>query len=297
MQTKETMRYLLLCLMLILLAVPASPQGTWVLLNKNDLLMGSCSVENSYVIDSALMTVSYSCIFNKEDSIRCEIAQLQVGANYTRFYGLNRWRADSVYTASYWKTEGLFNVNSKAQNKKCLSFEIIRNSNDGELYNIHRLAFQHDRVIQYNEKNLALIWKISEQIRTIGGYLCYEAETHFGGRVWQVWFTPEVSVDAGPWKLSGLPGLILEASDASNDYQFKFRGITQMLEPILRHKYNTKLVSKKHWLQYEKTLYQAPKTILQAAANAIFYTYDSDTDEVITLNDNWTIPYNPIERE
>lgn len=31
--------------------------------------------------------------------------------------------------------------------------------------------------------------------------------------------------------------------------------------------------------------------------NSEFYTYDPEKDEIVSLNETWTIPYNPIERE
>ena len=37
------------------------------------------------------------------------------------------------------------------------------------------------------------------------------ATTHFRGRDWKVWFSEEIPLPLGPWKLGGLPGLILAA--------------------------------------------------------------------------------------
>lgn len=51
------------------------------------------------------------------------------------------------------------------------------------------------------------------------------AHTNYHGRQWTVWFTPEIPLSEGPWKLCGLPGLILEASESSGQHSFMVTGI------------------------------------------------------------------------
>lgn len=66
---------------------------------------------------------------------------------------------------------------------------------------------------------------INEETREIGGYTCHKATTTFRGRSYVAWFAPKIPINAGPWKLAGLPGLILEATDRSGAVQFIFAGI------------------------------------------------------------------------
>jgi len=70
-------------------------------------------------------------------------------------------------------------------------------------------------------------WQISDSTKTILNYECQMATTDYHGRKWAVWFTPEIPLQTGPWKLSGLPGLILEASADNGLYQFTATGIQQ----------------------------------------------------------------------
>lgn len=59
----------------------------------------------------------------------------------------------------------------------------------------------------------------------IAGYLCRRAECQWRGRRWRAWFAPELAVSDGPWKLGGLPGLILRAEDERGHYRFTLTGL------------------------------------------------------------------------
>jgi len=64
-------------------------------------------------------------------------------------------------------------------------------------------------------------WKITDETKTVAGLSCIKASAMFRGREWTAWFSPEIPLAFGPWKLQGLPGIILEAYDSTNKYTFK----------------------------------------------------------------------------
>lgn len=77
----------------------------------------------------------------------------------------------------------------------------------------------------------ALPWAIkSNETRQIGKYKCLKAELLTRGRIYTAWFTPEIPVPVGPWKLYGLPGLILEANDSTGEVTFLLESLTMPMK-------------------------------------------------------------------
>lgn len=68
-------------------------------------------------------------------------------------------------------------------------------------------------------------WTLINERRVIMSYTAYKAETTFRGRSYTAWYTPEIRLNAGPWKFNGLPGLILEVTDSENGVQFLLSSI------------------------------------------------------------------------
>lgn len=73
-------------------------------------------------------------------------------------------------------------------------------------------------------------WKISKDTASFSGVKCQKATAYFKGRNWIAWFAPELPFQSGPWKLNGLPGLIIEAHDEKNEVKFQFAGIDKVSE-------------------------------------------------------------------
>jgi GLPGLI family protein len=88
----------------------------------------------------------------------------------------------------------------------------------------------------YEEDIITPQWKIEKDTATILGYLCTKATTTFYGRNYMAWFTPDIPISEGPWKLIGLPGLILRAYDDKGDVSFECTQIQKISwsDPILK---------------------------------------------------------------
>ncbi|MBQ0018978.1 MAG: GLPGLI family protein [Bacteroidales bacterium] len=62
-------------------------------------------------------------------------------------------------------------------------------------------------------------WELVDSTREVCGYVCHKATTSFRGRKWTAWYC-DLPINDGPWKFSGLPGLILAIYDTSTCQRF-----------------------------------------------------------------------------
>lgn len=63
-------------------------------------------------------------------------------------------------------------------------------------------------------------WELLDSAKVVLGYECSLAKSNYRGRTWYAWYTMEIPVHDGPWKLGGLPGLIMQAYDSAHHYIF-----------------------------------------------------------------------------
>lgn len=71
-------------------------------------------------------------------------------------------------------------------------------------------------------------WKIENEKKKIGAYNAQKATTEFGGRKWVAWFSSDLPFQDGPYKFSGLPGLIIQIEDVDKNYSWELIGNTKV---------------------------------------------------------------------
>jgi GLPGLI family protein len=92
-------------------------------------------------------------------------------------------------------------------------------------------------------------WKIGTKQKEIGPFQCIEATGIFGGRDYDVWFTPEIPVSLGPYKLGGLPGMILEAASRDGKVKYSFVSYINNCDRAITRPVNGKEMT---WESFEK---------------------------------------------
>jgi GLPGLI family protein len=88
------------------------------------------------------------------------------------------------------------------------------------------------------EEEIPMInWAILPDTKDIKGLSCQKATARFRGRNYTAWFCNQLPFNNGPWKLGGLPGLIIEAADDRNEVVFNFAGYEDISHKIFPSKF------------------------------------------------------------
>jgi GLPGLI family protein len=138
-------------------------------------------------------------------------------------------------------------MKAKSQSSDENSFSIPAKSNPAFYKEIQNKIVTYNDHIQMKFFDIKDVlpdfdWKIESETKIILGYTCQKATLHFRGRDYIVYFTVEIPYSDGPWKLSGLPGMILEAT--SDDQTGAYTIIAEKVElqqnsPEIKNPYNS----------------------------------------------------------
>ena len=158
-------------------------------------------------------------------SMKSERTFLDIKGDRSLFISENKLKRDSLFVSL--KSEAKENDKKEEKNFSKLEgtkhfeptfFEyfISKNIPDQKVYYYERASgkqiyYQEDRPLQ---------WEVTNVVEKQNGYSAQKAVTEFGGRVWTAWFTKEIPLSDGPYKFSGLPGLIVKLEDDKGDYKF-----------------------------------------------------------------------------
>lgn len=163
---------------------------------------------------------------------------LEIRPDQSIYYSLKTYRMQALYSSKEGKKkwQGLFRQEIDKLNAggKMSDFMarlprtgavdfIIKESDPGTMRVYDKVGGEQ----YFYDDQAEMKWSLTDSTRVILGYECQQAVCDFRGRRWIAWFTYDVPIDNGPWKLHGLPGLICEAYDAQRHYHYTITGLEQ----------------------------------------------------------------------
>ena len=209
------------------------------------LLLASLAVQAAArepMIDRAHMKCLYRYVYTFDtlkNELRDDLLILQIGKEVSKCYSYYTFQCDSLRRtpdgAKVWselfrraiEKDGIYGDFPHVR----MSTYVYKNYPTGQMTITDRISSQGYR---YADLLHAQMWTMGDSTREVLGYTCQQATTDFRGRRWTAWFATDIPVSDGPWKLGGLPGLILEAYDEGQQHVFTAVGLERVKdEPII----------------------------------------------------------------
>ncbi len=140
---------------------------------------------------------------------------------FTETYVLKFDNKNSFYEEINIKASSSKNLNESSQNSLNETIIIGRKNLKSKWYytNNDDVFFRdnyYNKTLLVKDDNIKLNWKLLDEVKELGGFLCQKAEVTFRGRSYVAWYTKEIPYAFGPWKFNGLPGLILQIKEKEN---------------------------------------------------------------------------------
>jgi len=182
------------------------------------------------ILDSAYIRVQYEAKSKNmvdSDKFFSDWCYLDAGVTASVFYSFYDNYSDSTKQSlliSGLSNEDVF-LRTKSL-KRGSEDKIYKNYENNTLVFISKIL-QQDYL--YEEALERQNWVLSKETTVIENYNCIKATCRFRGREWIAWYTPDIPMIDGPWKLGGLPGLILKAEDAKGEFSFVCKGISLLV--------------------------------------------------------------------
>jgi GLPGLI family protein len=223
------MKKVVTTLMLVSFTLMANAQG--MIIDKTQARNTKKAKSDTLTIDQVAYRITYNSksvtdttktpYRYKDDEMRLEIGKNGV----SRFYSYTRFLRKQM-TAEMIKKGGGIDLTSIPKGG-AISWELYKNYPvQGKTLYLDVISldsYQCEETVETPDWQL-----VPDSTKEILGYQCQMATTRFKGRQWTVWYTEDIPLDEGPWKLRGLPGLVLSAYDAKRQYVFEGAGLEQV---------------------------------------------------------------------
>ena len=189
-----------------------------------------------------------------------DVMGLEIGKSMSRFYSISLEETQKALTEQLKQNNSLdFRALKTPKNRRGKERVIYKNYANNQITSMEHLGF-FDYTVQ--EPTLNIDWKIQNDTMQIIGYNCQKAICQFKGRNYEAWFTSSINVSEGPWKFTGLPGLILKVVETKGHFIFECKGIEKIDSEMPAPVEKGEKVSKAQFLALNKLFIEDPLPFL-----------------------------------
>ena len=168
--------------------------------------------------------VSYERVLNFENITESTVFIMYFDSNFSVFYEERTDSDENVTLKQSNNDEFDLSFDVKFNGSKYIVLTDFRKDTIQSQVSLFKEGKQKTFVLE--EKTLKIKWNLIEEFKTISGFKAQKAIGLFRGRKYIAWFTNDIPIKYGPWKLNGLPGLILSVSDDKNEVNFYVKSIS-----------------------------------------------------------------------
>ena len=83
-------------------------------------------------------------------------------------------------------------------------------------------------MMNFTEKIPTIKWELSNETKVENDYNLKKAMATFRGRNYTAWYTLDIPVNVGPWKLHGLPGAIVSVDEDKGRYSWQLKDVKKI---------------------------------------------------------------------
>ncbi len=230
-----------------------------ILSNLRIIVLVLAGILLNFSVNAQGIRVTYSRYYKIDKELRGYKADMDLTLDYTpshsSFYSDNTFVRDSIGLIAFNGQGGIKDDEAYAKMVRLPGTTskdvVLYDAANGTVTEYYRLATH----IIKGEENVGIPkWAISDETSEILEYKVRKAEAEFLGRRWIVWFAEEIPASAGPWMLTGTPGLILKAEDSESLFKFEARYIENLSEEDDRFTRLTEILEKQLKRPYGKSL-------------------------------------------
>lgn len=179
------------------------------------------SISFRFVYDAQLKTTVNSSNLSQDEHI-LEIGRNGVSKYYSHWHALRRAVADSVRSSGGNHHDILSEYQKLGLEASYFDYYVYKNYPKSDEQTVILTTAEN---LQYDEK-MGQEWELLDGDTLIMDHLCRKAQATYHNRTWTVWYAQDIPIYDGPWKLCGLPGLIMAAKDSKQEYIFRCIGIS-----------------------------------------------------------------------
>ena len=253
------------------------------------LSLGNLQAQNSYSY-KATYQLEYQEDSTDQNSIKSEAGVLYLGKGHSRYSSLGKAVKDSLENMP----NPEFLRMDEYQKMTDFKYKIFKNHKENQLV-LAEKVFEYK--LKYKQDLKTIDWEIHPENKEILGFSAQKATGSFAGRNYVAWFAPQLPFLDGPYKFSGLPGLILEISDLKNHYHFSLTGFQELEKPVdkLLNLDNYKAVSQKELDQFRDDYNRDPIGTMQKAGVKFGWSEEDEAKTRKELSEKYKKRNNPIE--